>query len=279
MALIKKVALWLITWGAAAILFLLTVYSLWLDRSATAAVSGALMVGLVLLNQLSIMESFEILSLKAKFVRRIDEAEDLLKRVRASAEVFARLNYWQVALGDRLSHMSWSQKRDLISDFDGLLGSLDIPHDRIGELKSPFLGIIALDLIRVLENSVSERLDTHRRRAQAELQAYLRSHSPISPGDPEHQRLLDASRKFEEPVRVKLEDARLSRVAEHADRWLRVALEPFEREKLEVVRSEILALSSACEQQQNVTPDTESYLEKFGLHTGARNRDLFAPGE
>ena len=81
---------------------LLAAYSMWLDRSASAAVAGALSFAFLLLRQLPHLESMEILTLKVKLRERLSDAEQLTDQLRTTASVSAQLMYVQLAF---MNHM------------------------------------------------------------------------------------------------------------------------------------------------------------------------------
>lgn len=154
LAAVKKGVIAIAVWLAVPALFSLTVYSVWMDRAASAAVAGAFTLAFVILQQLPIIERFKIFTLEATFARRVDEAERLLGSIRETAEVHSRMLYWQLGKGDRMTSMPWVLKRKLTVEFDTLLQRLGLTDPEITALKAPLLHTIKLDLFRVFEHSV-----------------------------------------------------------------------------------------------------------------------------
>lgn len=269
------------TWLSVAVTFGLTSYSLLLDRTASAAVAATFTLALVIFKQLPIVESFKVFSLEAKFIRRIDEADKLLGRVRASAEVSSRLLYHQVALGDRMSSMTWATKRAMASDFDELLASLEVPPETIAELKRPLLHIINLDLFRVFEYSARDRMQKQFKPASNALNAYTGGR-PIDPADPEYIRLLGEMRgaklAFETTEDI-LDDGRLDDMDQITARLIEgTPLPVADRGKLEIIRREVIEHAKACRAFGNITPEAEEYLNLYSRRVDTRVKELFGEG-
>lgn len=142
---------------ASVISFCLAANALWLDRPSTAAVAGALCLALIVFQQLPVVESLEIFTLKAKFTNRIDQFDKLLSHVRTSAQVSSSLLYVQLAFMNRMGSIPWARKRALLADVDTLLASLSVPEQQIADTKRPFLNIVSMDLLRIFEHVVIAR--------------------------------------------------------------------------------------------------------------------------
>ena len=269
-------------WAAVALLFGLTIWSIWLNRSATAAVAGAFMFALLIFKQLPLVESFKIFTLEAKFRQRLSESSDLLNSIRATAQVSSRLMYYQLAVGDRMSTMSWDLKRNMLSEFDGLLQSLEVPAETISGLKKPFLHIISLDLFRVFEHAVSSRLRWYSQQANQELSTYQAGRA-VDPEDPEFKRRLAESRRLVMPFSTStdiMDDGRLDDMQEITSKLIDAAPLPSEdKELLNQVRSEVNDLDAGCKTAQTITVEAQAYLEKYGRRVDTRAAELFSPGE
>ena len=273
----KTVALTAAIWLAVPSLFGLTVYSIWLDRAASAAVAGAFSLAFVILRQLPLIERFKIFTLEATFAKRVDEAQRLLDNIRETAEIHSRLLYWQVGKGDRMSHMPWALKRSLIGEFDGLLLRLGLPQAEVKSLKEPFLHTIKLDLFRVYENAVDNRVRLHRNELQSRVSAFPK---PIRADDPNYLALVEESRAMKLPfetTRDVMDDGRLDDMSSITAKLIEATpLPQHEKEKLEVVRGEVIQHAAECERAGNVTQETEDYLNRYSRNTNARAEELFA---
>lgn len=281
LAVVRKGVLATATWLAVAATFSLAAYSLLLNRTATAAVAATFTLALVIFKQLPIVESFKVFSLEAKFIRRIDEADKLLGRIRSSAEVSSRLLYHQVALGDRMASMPWATKRAMTADFDELLASLGVPAETIADLKKPLLHIINLDLFRVFEYSARDRMQKQFKRASDALDAY-RGGKAIDPADPEYVRLLSEMRGAKLTFETKddlLDDGRLDDMDQITTRLIDGApLPASDREKLDIIRREVVEHAKACRALGNITPEAELYLNSYSRRVDSRVKELFGDG-
>lgn len=269
-------------WVAIPALFCLTVFSIWMDRAASAAIAGAFALAFVILRQLPIVESFKIFTLEAKFVHRLGEYEELLRHIRSTAEVSSLLLYRQIANAGRLSSMKWSTKREMIKDLDGLLNDLGISTDTRDKAKWPFLHIICLDLYRVFENAVAYRLKIYADSAGQAVNIYGAGRA-IDAGDTEYLQLIENRNRLVLPFVTTydiMDDGRL----DDMDKITRLLiagtpLPEVDKERLEQVRLEVIALASACRAAGTITDEAEVYIDRYSPRNDTRGKELFPVGE
>lgn len=252
-------------------MFGLTCLSLYLNRTATAGVAGAMTLALVLVRQLHVLESFEILSLKAKFIARVGEAENLLAHIRRSASVASKLSYVQLAYMNRWGDIGWSRKRTLLGEIDAMLRDVDVPQGEIDAMKVPFLNLVTLDLSRIFEGSVHELLKSQRESIEAKIGSYP---SPLSADDTAYMALI-AERSRLSSVVIEWGDAlgnkALSRLRPELQSWDALALLTSEqRRQADRILDEVATLSETCWTNGTVTKETEEYFARYGQRTNAR---------
>lgn len=266
-------------WVAIPALFGLSVYSIWMDRAATAAIAGAFTLSLVILRQLPIIESFKIFTLEAKFVHRLGEYEELLRHIRSTAEVSSLLLYRQIAGAGRMASMKWSIKREMINDLDGLLANLGISALTRDKAKAPFQHSINLDLFRVFEHAVAFRLETYAKQARDAVAAYGAG-KPIDPADLQYIHLIEENQRYVLPFKTTydvMDDGRLDDMDKITQSLInQTPLPDADKIKLEVVRQEVIEHAQACWKVGNVTAEAEVYIDRYGPRVDTRALELFS---
>lgn len=264
---------------AIAITFGLTCISLYSDRTATAGVAAALTLALVLFRQLPILESFEVLSLKAKFTARIGEADTLLAHIRRNVSASSKLSYVQLAFMNRMGDIGWSRKRELLEEIDGLLRQVEISEGDIAAMKAPFLNLVTLDLSRIYEHSVRELLQPARDALDREINDYSRK--PIPAGDL-HLASLHNQRKALDVRSIDWGDSlgnkSLSSLRSVLSAWTAdIPIGGSEVPFAEQILGEVAGLSEACWRAGTVTIEAEEYLGKYSGYTHARLNAIRQP--
>lgn len=261
---------------AVTLMFALACYSLYLNRTATAAVAAAMTLALVLIRQLNVLESFEILSLKAKFIARIGDADTLLAHIRRSASVSSKLSYVQLAFMNRMGDIGWPRKRALLEEIDGLLREVDVPQADIAAMKAPFLNLVTLDLSRVFEHSVHEMLRPKRQALEEEIRSY--SSKPIVANDPKWSKLLEERQNLERSA-IDWQDAlgntALANLRQALTVWAaKIPLDGPQKQIADQILDEVATLSEACWTAGTVTTEAEDYLNRYGTDTNERIKAL-----
>ncbi|MDM8010818.1 MAG: hypothetical protein QUV08_07640 [Parasphingorhabdus sp.] len=262
---------------ASTAMFLLACYSLYFDRTATAAVAAALSLAFVIIQKLPLIENLEILTLKVKLRHQVSEATQLLEKLRASAVVSSKLSYVQLAFMNRMGSLPWGRKRELQQEIDAMLSNLDGDSVTIAEAKAPLLTIVSFDLYQIFAHSVTLRVQKRRSELDKAIQEHFNG-KPIVQLDETYQKLsaerksLDASRKKFSDV---LYDPRLRDLEKLTEKDLPLSgLNKSEIETLETIRKEVCDLSKKCWNVQTITTETEDYLEKY-QQGDTRVRELF----
>jgi hypothetical protein len=267
--------------GASALLmFALTAWSLYLDRSASAGIAGAIALALLLLLKLPVLESFEVLTLKVKLRNQVAEGADLLRHIRTSSSVASKLMYIQLAFMNRIGDVSWSRKRALAQEIEAMLSGLEVSQSDISDSKRPLLNIITFDLVRVLDGSIETIMRRYAQQAQSALGQYSSANSPINAGDTTHAALMADTRKYAYAYQRfddVLGDPDLAAPGDLTARWLsQLPLPAAEMAKIGRIRDEIVSLAEECWAAGTITPAAEEYLSKYGRRTDTRINELEA---
>ncbi len=130
----------------AGICFLLALGLIVLDRIPAATLTAGLFVVLVLLHYLPQMESFKAYGVEAKWRARLDEADEILRKLRQSAVASASLTYHTLGWGSRIGGGREKEKQGLSDRVDATLRDLNVTEEQIYDLKYNYLRFSVLDL-------------------------------------------------------------------------------------------------------------------------------------
>lgn len=125
--------------------FLLTLYLLWHDRTASAGVAVALSFGALLFRMLPDLESFEILGLKAKLREQIQEAEEILRSIRDVASVNSKAAVLGAIYTSRWGGVPYKTLSQILDDQTRMLGELGVSAEAIRDAKRPALEMTTRD--------------------------------------------------------------------------------------------------------------------------------------
>lgn len=258
---------------AIGLMFGLAAYSLYLNRTASAGVAAAFMLALILVQQLPILESFEVLTLKAKFRAQIDEAAVLLGHLKESAQVSARSTCLQLAYMNRMGDLGWDRKRKILGDIDGQLRRLGVPEPEIAETKRPFINMLTFDLGKVLEHSVQLRL----RQYGNELDKLYQQRFSEGIRDHEgHNKFLQWKRGFSLPSSVlydPLGRADFDNLRGLLEPWFEaLPVSKADQDSMRPVLDEVVAIAEACWAAGTVTAEAEAYLDQYAPHADGPDR-------
>jgi hypothetical protein len=104
------------------------------------------------------MEYFKALGVEAKWQARLDQADDILRKLKRSAMASARLTYLTFGWGSRLSGPTQRMKQDVLDETDAVLVALGATPDDLANLKDDYLFFAALDLCNLFEAIVRRNI-------------------------------------------------------------------------------------------------------------------------
>lgn len=130
----------------AAILLVIAVFLALFDKVAAGSLVAALFVVVALFHYLPQMESFAAFGIKAKWRKQIDEAEELLDKMKELARASAQLGYFLLGWGSRMGGQRAGKRRDVADQIDKALTSLEIDPDALASWKRDYLFFARYDL-------------------------------------------------------------------------------------------------------------------------------------
>jgi hypothetical protein len=150
--------------------FVLTISLTMTEHVPAATLMAGLFVVLVLFHFLPQMESFKAYGVEAKWRERINEADEIVRKLKLASNVFAKLTYHTIGWGSRMADPV-RLKQDLADQVDKLLTELGTPAAEITALKQSYLRFARLDLFGIFANIVSRNMTQTQRRVRAQLNA------------------------------------------------------------------------------------------------------------
>src|ERR1700738_592395 len=124
----SKLSKYAVLAGAALLLVLAIVLAL-LDRVAAATLIAGLFVVLVLFHYLPQMESFKAYGIEAKWRAKLNEADDILRKLGRSTLASARLTYHMLGWGSRMGGRTQKMKQALADETDAVLTDLGFDNE------------------------------------------------------------------------------------------------------------------------------------------------------
>src|SRR5215813_11513551 len=130
----------------AGVLLVIAVILALFDRVAAGSLVAALFVVVALFDFLPQMESFAAFGIKAQWRKKLDEAEEILEKLKQSTEASAQLGYFLLGWGSRIGGERASQKQDVADQIDKALAGLNFDRDTLATLKRDYLFFARYDL-------------------------------------------------------------------------------------------------------------------------------------
>lgn len=127
------------------------------DKIPGATLMASMFVVLMLMHYLPQMEYFKAYGIEAKMRQKLDEADEILKKLKASAVVSGKLAYHVFGWGSRMSHPV-RQKQTVADDVDELLKGAGVSEEQLAKIKWQYLRFILYDLDYALNSAIDVAL-------------------------------------------------------------------------------------------------------------------------
>jgi hypothetical protein len=169
-ALLRELWTKLLAWPhllkvTAGVLLIIAVILALFDRVAAGSLVAALFVVVALFEFLPQMESFAAFGIKAQWRKKLDEAEEILEKLKQSTKASAQLGYYLLGWGSRMGGRTASKKQDVADQIDKALTNLDVDPDTLATFKRDYLFFARYDLfqtfsaiasLNIRENNIQE---------------------------------------------------------------------------------------------------------------------------
>jgi hypothetical protein len=136
---------------------LCAIYEAMNQRIASAGLLSGLFLVAVLLFYLPQLEVIKAFGVEAKMRETLNEAQEIIARMKNLAEANAEATYGLIAFGNRFGGMPYDEKQRKIDNIDSQLKSLGATDSDIEKIKSKdFMPFIAYDIKEVFEKTLSQ---------------------------------------------------------------------------------------------------------------------------
>jgi hypothetical protein len=135
----------------AGVLLIIAVILALFDRVAAGSLVAALFVVVALFEFLPQMESFAAFGIKAQWRKKLDEAEEILEKLKQSTKASAQLGYYLLGWGSRMGGQTTGMKRDVADQIDKALTNLGVDPDTLAIFKRDYLFFARYDLFQTFD--------------------------------------------------------------------------------------------------------------------------------
>lgn len=140
----------------AMIALLCAIYEAMNQRSGSALTLTTIFLLSTLLFYLPRLETLSALGISVKLQSTLDQAQEIIGRLKTLAEVNAKVTYMTMAWGNRLGSPKAVDKQKILDDMNGQLLALNVSDAERREIAKPLVALIGLDLYLSYSN-VMER--------------------------------------------------------------------------------------------------------------------------
>jgi hypothetical protein len=141
--------------GMAVFALICCIYQAMNDKVAPATLLAAVFLVCVMVVFLPRLEILEAWGVKAHLVRTLDEADQILEKLRKTALTSAKATYLNIGWGNRMGTPSAREKQAMLDEIDNQLRELNIPADERKALSTTYVRLIGFDMymlyVRTLE--------------------------------------------------------------------------------------------------------------------------------
>lgn len=135
---------------------LCAIYEAMNERISSAGLLAGIFLVAVLLFYLPQLELIKAFGVEAKMRATLNEAQEIVARMKNLAEANAEATYLLIARGNRWGGMPYDEKQRIIDGIDSQLRSLGATDSDLEKIKSrDFIPFIAYDIKEVFENTLS----------------------------------------------------------------------------------------------------------------------------
>jgi hypothetical protein len=249
--------------GIAAGLLSLSVWLALLDRVPAATLMAGLFIVVVLFHYLPQMESFKAYGVEAKWRARLNEADEILRKLRQSTVASASLSYMTLGWGSRLGGAKLKEKQAVADQIDKALVDLGVSDSQINALKQGYIFFAKYDLFQTFDSIVQMNIGKNLRPILNGLSALNHEET-----NPEVVRLTGLRMKLEEKRRridllAELTTADFRKFCH--DRVPNAAIEDGDRVVLENFADTVSNIAERCESTGRVTDQAAELIEKHSI--------------
>jgi hypothetical protein len=249
------------------------------DQKGSAGVLAGIFLASTLMFYIPRVVSISAWGVSAKLQSTLDEAKDIIERLKKLAEANAKATYLTVAWGNRLGSPPATEKQKVLDETDAQLRALGVDEAERKQIARPLVALIGIDIYRVYYTTM-ERLvfwkDTNERVAVAA--------NGTSEAKTDYQKLINsiAAWRSLNSANFPSNDLNNYDLDEYLIRATPTAiLDDAQKTAAENFRKKLLALYAGCVAKGGYTPETAGFLdrnlgENYLKPADARVKELFS---
>jgi hypothetical protein len=255
--------------GVAALI--LCVFQAWNGKTGSASALGVAFVICGVFLFLSQIKAFKLGEVQVELREKLDQADEIIARLRKLASISARASYLTIAWGNRMDGPTARDRQAVLDEIDGQLAELKVSHEELAVIQRPFVEMIRLDFAFLFQGVLRQYATI----LNSDLTARVHAASDPSAASAlvmRHSDLITAWTKRTEGQSVdpnaylnkeSLEDF-LNDYIPKSGEWL----SDKELAVMQKFKAEIVRLNADCEKKGGYTQEAVTYYDRY---SGDRN--------
>jgi hypothetical protein len=249
----------------AATAFIVAIVLACLGNVPAAALVAAMFLVSTLFIYLPRIEYIKAFSVEARLTRTLDDAENLLKRLKSLVSSTSKQAIIQIAWMNRMGSLSYAEKAISIAEIDKLMQASAFDPDEVLEVKRPFLSMVGTDLYGIFKRVLDLRIKEAANLIRLEQAAIFPGN--VDPSSPEFARWNALKQEINE---LQEQNASASAMKIHPREyatWL-VAQIPAsprldgDRAKLRELADRIIEIFNGCLKAGTISPEAIHLIEE-----------------
>jgi hypothetical protein len=249
--------------GIAAGLLSLSVWLALLDRVPAATLMAGLFIVVVLFHYLPQMESFKAYGVEAKWRARLNEADEILRKLRQSTLASASLSYMTLGWGSRMGGAKLKEKQAVADQIDQSLVDLGVSDSQIYALKQGYIFFSKYDLFQTFDSIVQMKIEKNLRPILKGLDSL--NHEETNPEVVKLTRLRVKLEEKRRPIDLLTELTKADFRTFCHDRVPNAAIEDGDRVVLEKFADTVSDIAERCASTGRVTDQAAELIEKYSI--------------
>jgi hypothetical protein len=250
-----------------------SMYFFYHDKHKRGIAFSTLMFVCALLAYVPQLDSIKSGFVDAKFNRTLNQANDIIARLTAMAQLNSKVAYTVLAWGGRLGGPYARDKQIILDEIGQQLADLKISDNERHDISKKFIELVAVDLGGAYARCLSLLVDDKVRRAEqaTSQEAQKDANSPAKTQLDDLTKKVSAWQKqmqVENGVAVERYDLSTSMKLATPDAILSAS----EREAANRFQDKIIALYKASAAKGNLTTDTAGFIDSFQTEDGVKDR-------
>ncbi len=243
---------------------ILFVFQAWNGKSWSASALGLAFVACSVVLFLPQIKTFKVGKIQVELRETLDNAKEIIARVRKLASISARASYLTIAWGNRLGTPPAREKQAILDEIDNQLAELKVSTEELADIQRPFVKMVRLDFFFLFQGVLSQYAtilntelvaNVHRAKDSSAASAVVMRHSElITPWTKRTQKEDPSADLEKESLEAKLND-----YMPKSGEWLNDK----ELAVMQKLKAEIVRLNADCEKKGGYTLEAVTYYDQY----------------